>query len=239
VTDAVRGGNALVTGGASGIGAATARRLAADGWTVTVADVQDDLGRAVAAELGGTFRHLDVSDPGAWPGVLDGVTLVHLNAGVTTGERDFAAVGDEQYRRILSVNVDGVVFGAREAARAMAGTGGAIVATASIAGIWPFAPDPIYTMTKHAVVGLVRSLAAPLGERGITVNAVCPGLVETGLIPPEAAATLRDAGLRLMDPSQVAEAVVAASSSGRSGECWTVLPDRPPTVHTFADVDGL
>ena len=222
---------AFVTGGASGIGAATARRLAADGWTVTVADVQDELGTGVAGEIGGDHLHLDVADPTAWDGLLAGVELVHLNAGVVTGAPTLAELTDEQYRRIMGVNVDGVVFGLREAFRSMP-DGAAVVATASVAGLLGFPPDPIYTATKHAVVGLVR--AAAVGR--LLVNAVCPGIVETPLVGPEATAMLKDIGYQFIDPAQVADAVVAAATSGRSGECWTVLPGRENEPFRFAEV---
>ena len=222
---------AFVTGGASGIGAATARRLAAEGWTVTVADVQDDLGAGVAEEVGGDYLHLDVADAAAWDGLLDGVELVHLNAGVVTGAPSLAELTDEQYRRIVGVNVDGVVFGLREALRSMP-DGAAVVATASVAGLMPFALDPIYTLTKHAVVGLVR--AAAFGR--LRINAVCPGIVETPLVGAEAMEMLRHAGYQFIDPAQVADAVLAAATSGRSGECWTVLPGRENEPFAFAEV---
>jgi NAD(P)-dependent dehydrogenase (short-subunit alcohol dehydrogenase family) len=222
---------AFVTGGASGIGAAVCRRLAADGWDVTVADVQDDLGKEVAAETGGQFVHLDVTDAAAWDGVLAGVDLVHLNAGVTTGQAELAEVTDEQYRRVLGVNVDGVFHGAREAFRSMP-DGAAVVATASVAGIWGFDRDPVYTLSKHAVVGLVRALT---GGR-LRVNAVCPGIVETPLVGPEALEMLKAMEFPLIDPAEVAAAVVAAATSGRSGECWTVLAGRQPAPFPFAEV---
>jgi len=230
-------GRAFVTGGASGIGAATARLLAREGYDVTVGDLQDDRGGRVAGEIGGRYVHFDVADPASWTGALDGVDLVHLNAGVTTGERELAQVTDEQYRRLMSINLDGVVLGAREAARAMAGRGGAIVATASVAGLLGFAPDPVYTAAKHAVVGLVRALGPALEPDGITVNAVCPGIVETGLVPPPVADRLRDAGFPLLAPEAVAAAVYAAATSGRTGECWTVLAGVEPKPFDFAEVD--
>lgn len=224
-------GRALVTGGASGIGAAVCRRLAADGWAVTVADVQDDLGKDVAAAVGGEFLHLDVRDPGAWDGVLAGVDLVHLNAGVTTGQADLAQVTDEEYRRVVGVNVDGVFLGLREAFRSMP-DGASVVATASIAGVWGFEGDPIYTLTKHAVVGLVRAA----GGGRLRVNAVCPGIVETPLVGAEAMELLKAMDFPLIDPSEVAAAVLAAATSGRSGECWTVLAGQEPAPFRFAEV---
>lgn len=224
-------GRALVTGGASGIGAAVVRRLAADGYDVTVADVQDDLGKEVAGEVGGGFLHLDVTDPAAWDGVLAGTDLVHLNAGVITGQGDLAQLTDEQYRRVVGVNVDGVVFGLREATRSMA-DGAAVVVTASIAGVWGFAGDPVYTLTKHAVVGLVRALA----DGRLRVNAVCPGIVETPMLGVDSAEMLRAAGFPIIQPDEVAAAVVAAASSDRSGQCWTVLAGRAPEPFVFGEV---
>ena len=229
-------GRAFVTGGASGIGAATARLLAREGYDVTVGDLQDDLGGRVAGEIGGRYVHFDVADPASWPGALEGVELVHLNAGVTTGERDLASVTDEQYRRLMSINLDGVVLGAREAARAMAGRGGAIVATASVAGLLGFSGDPVYTAAKHAVVGLVRALGPALDPEGITINAVCPAIVETGLVPADVVVRLREAGVEVLAAEDVARTVYAAATSGRTGECWTVLAGVEPEPFGFAEV---
>jgi NAD(P)-dependent dehydrogenase (short-subunit alcohol dehydrogenase family) len=234
---------ALVTGGASGIGAATVRRLAEEGCRVVIADLQADLGKEIADEVNGRFVELDVSDPTAWPALADSIAategaldIVYLNAGVTTGEGDFKAVTDAQYRRIMGANVDGVVFGARAAASAMAGRGGSIVATASVAGLIGFAPDPIYTATKHAVVGLVRALAPTLAAERITINGICPGLVDTPLVGVEAKAAIEQLGLSFMPPSQIAQGVVDAITSGRTGELWTCLPNRPAEPFTFGEL---
>lgn len=222
---------ALVTGAASGIGAATARRLAAEGATVTVADIADDAGEKVAADIGGTYQHLDVTDAAAWATVLDAVVaahgrvdLVHLNAGVHTAVSDITTMPDEQYRLLMSVNIDGVFFGMRAALRAMRAQqppGGAIVATASLAGLIAYPIDPVYDLTKHAVVGLVRSVAPVAGD-GITVNCVNPGVVDTPMLPAEGRALLQQAGFPTIDPADVADAVVRAATSGRSGEAWVV-----------------
>ena len=91
-----------------------------------------------------------------------------MNAGVTTQQPVFADSTDEQYFRILNINVNGVVFGVREAIRAMTPGGGSILATASLAGLVAYAGDPIYALTKHAVVGLVRGLGLQLRDSGIT-----------------------------------------------------------------------
>ena len=163
---------ALVTGGASGIGAGTARRLAERGDHVMVADVDESGGRAVADSIGGTFVGLDVGDPAAWSAVADEhgpFDVAVLNAGVSTGEGlaegELPVVGlrDDAYRRIMSINVDGVVFGTRAVLPAMLERGaGDVVVTASLAGLVPIASDPVYGLTKHAVVGFVRSMAMAL-----------------------------------------------------------------------------
>jgi NAD(P)-dependent dehydrogenase (short-subunit alcohol dehydrogenase family) len=187
---ALSGKVAVVTGGGSGIGLATATRLAGAGASVAVVDLDGGSAERVAADLGGLGVQADVGRSEAWPGIVEAVTarfggidLAHLNAGVTTGESDVAAITDEIYRRAVGVNVDGVFFGVRALVPALAERGGgAIVATASLAGLIGFSPDPVYCLTKHAVVGLVRSLVPQLAEHGITINAVCPSIVDTPLI---------------------------------------------------------
>jgi NAD(P)-dependent dehydrogenase (short-subunit alcohol dehydrogenase family) len=244
MTESLAGKVALVTGGASGIGAATAQRLADEGCRVVVADVQTELGEKHAADIGGRFITLDVGDAVAWAAAVDdvvategGLDIAYLNAGVVTGEGDLTKLTDEQYARILGVNINGVLFGARAVSRAMAGSGGgSIVATASVAGLIGFSPDPIYTMTKHAVVGLIRALGMNLAVYKITANAICPGVVDTPLVG-EARTLLEGMGYPLIPPSQIADAVVTAVQSGRTGECWVCLPNKPAEVHVFADVD--
>ena len=115
----------------------------------------------------------DVSDPDVRGRQSSAVDLACLNAGVVTGERLIARVSDEQYRRIVGVNVDGVVFGVRRLARVM--HEGSIVVTASLAGLTAMENDPLYALTKHALVGFVRSVAPQLAERGIRLNMVNPG----------------------------------------------------------------
>ncbi len=157
---------ALVTGGASGIGRATVARFAAAGMRVCVVDLDAAGAAEVAEEHGGTSFRADVGESDAvdaafahCAAVLGGIDVAFLNAGIAIGVADLDALTDEVYRRIMRVNVDGVVFGMRAAVRAMREHGGAIVATASLAGLIPFPPDPVYDLTKHAVVGFVRSAA--------------------------------------------------------------------------------
>ncbi|HZS13595.1 MAG TPA: SDR family oxidoreductase [Candidatus Dormibacteraeota bacterium] len=235
------GAVALVTGGASGIGLATVRRLKAEGARVAAVDLAEPKGD----DPSDLHVVADAGDPAAWPGVVQRVEqrlgplrIAYLNAGVVTHEKDVTAMSDEQYRRVMHVNVDGVFFGVREVARAMqAHGGGQIVATASLAGIVPFDHDPVYTASKHAVVGLVRSLAAQLGEKGIHIAAVCPGIVETPLIGNDAQ-VLRDAGFPMLRAEDVADAVLLALRERRPGACYAIQPGRDPIDYQFRGVPG-
>jgi NAD(P)-dependent dehydrogenase (short-subunit alcohol dehydrogenase family) len=237
---------ALVTGAASGIGRATAERLAAEGARVGVVDVTDDAGRAVAHSLGGVFHRADVGEPSevdaAFATVereLGGVDIAFLNAGIAIGHPQIETLPDELYRLIMRVNVDGVVYGARAAIRAMERRGGgAIVATSSLAGLIPFPPDPVYDLTKHAVVGFIRSLAPSLQPKGITANTVNPGMTDTKIMGEDARKMLREADFPIMSPSQIADAVFRIVTGGRTGECWVCQPGREPEPYRFHDVPG-
>ena len=209
---------ALVTGGVSGIGAAIVDLLRSEGADVQALDVAEGF---------------DVSDPHAWE-TVGAVQLACLNAGVTTGEQDVSRLSNDAYRRILGANLDGVVFGVRRLAEVM-GPGSAIVATASLAGLVPSPADPIYTLTKHAVIGFVRSVAPQLEERGIRINAVAPGFVETPLLN---SAPFTAAGFPLLQPETVAQAVLTAARSSETGQVWVVQPGREPLAFRFPNVPG-
>jgi NAD(P)-dependent dehydrogenase (short-subunit alcohol dehydrogenase family) len=196
-------------------------RLEREGAEVRVLDLQDGF---------------DVSDPSAWESV-GAVDLACLNAGVTTGSTDVRELTDEKYRRILGTNVDGVVLGVRRLSRVLE-HGSAIVVTASLAGLTSMPTDPIYAGTKHFLVGFVRSVAPQLGERGIRINAVCPGIVDTPILDEEGRARLLTAGFPLLAPEEVAEAVVAAAESSGTGEAWVVQPGREPEPYRFGGVPG-
>jgi NAD(P)-dependent dehydrogenase (short-subunit alcohol dehydrogenase family) len=203
---------ALVTGGEGGLGRAIRARLETEGYAVASLDLATGF---------------DVTDPAAWEGV-GAVDLACLNAGVLTGELDYAS-----YRRAVAVNVDGVVLGVlrlRDVMRA-----GSIVATASLAGLTGMPSDPVYSLTKHAVVGFVRSMAPQLEP--VRLNAVCPGLADTPMVDREREA-LEAAGFPLLRPEEVADAVWLAATSGRSGECWFVQPGRDPAPFRFPNLPG-
>lgn len=212
---------ALVTGAAGGIGKAITAKLRSEGFEVKELDL---------------VSGFDVSDPEAWEHV-GSVDLACLNAGIVTGSDDIATLTDEQYRRALGVNVDGVVFGVRRLDRVMP-KGSTIIVTASLAGLTAIADDPIYGLTKHAVVGFVRSVAPQLAERGIRIQAVCPGWANTALTTTEFRADLESRGFRLLSPEAVADGVWAAYKSDGTGEAWIVQPGREPLLYEFKGVPG-
>jgi NAD(P)-dependent dehydrogenase (short-subunit alcohol dehydrogenase family) len=116
--------------------------------------------------------------------------------------------------------------------------GDSIVVTASLAGLTAAEPDPIYTLTKHGVVGFVRSVAPQLAERGIRINMVNPGFVETPLLRDDELETFRAAGFPLLTPAEVADAVLAAAVDGEVGQAWVVQPGREPLKFRFPGVPG-
>jgi NAD(P)-dependent dehydrogenase (short-subunit alcohol dehydrogenase family) len=207
---------AVVTGSAGGIGRAIVAALEAEGTSVRGLDLLDGF---------------DVSDPLAWVDV-EPADLVCLNAGVlSAGEGSL-----DDYRRILGVNVDGVVFGVQALAPRMR-EGSAFVVTASLAGLIPMESDPLYVLTKHAVVGYARSMATVLEPRGIRINLVCPGIVRTPMTA-DAQERLDAAGFPLMEPAQIADAVLVAARSELTGQAWVCQPGREPTLFRFPNVPG-
>jgi NAD(P)-dependent dehydrogenase (short-subunit alcohol dehydrogenase family) len=242
----------IITGAGSGIGRSTARRLAVEGMQVCVVDVNAETAAAVADEVSGLPLAVDVSDRQALDdafarclAVFGRLDVAYLNAGVSLWPGDVADIDVDNYRRSIAVNVDHVVFGTGAAMRAIRRTpadGGprAIVATSSLAGIDPFLPNPIYTLTKHAVVGFVRALAPELAAEGIAAHAICPGLTDTAQLPRERKQTLEAAGAVVGDAACVADAVVAAITAPleASGSCWIVHPNEAPLSWKFAEVPG-
>jgi NAD(P)-dependent dehydrogenase (short-subunit alcohol dehydrogenase family) len=212
---------ALVTGSAGGIGSAIVRKLEREGLQVKGLDLVDGF---------------DVSDPEAWEHV-GSVDLACLNAGVLTGSNDIAHLTEAEYKRAIGVNVDGVVWGVRRLDRVMP-PGSTIVVTASLAGLVGIPDDPIYGLTKHAVVGFVRSVAPQLEARGIRIQAVCPGWADTGLLTSGFREELGSRGYRLLRPEDVADGVWAAYKSEGTGEAWIVQPGRDPLLYEFKGVPG-
>jgi NAD(P)-dependent dehydrogenase (short-subunit alcohol dehydrogenase family) len=177
-----------------------------------------------------------VGDPAAWE-LVGAVELACLNAGVTTGVSDLAAVTDEAYRRIRGANLDGVVFGVRRLATVME-PGSAIVVTASLAGLAPMPLDPLYTLTKHGVIGFVRSVAPQLAERGIRISAIAPGFADTPMVDGESRAAFEAAGFPLLAPADAAAAVLQAANDEEPGSVWVIQPGREPLRFRFPHVPG-
>lgn len=234
---------ALVTGGASGIGRAVVERAAHEGASVVVADIDEVAGPEVATASGGMFVRTDVSVRADLEvavsrtieqfGRLD---IAHLNAGVVTGESNVEQLTEQDYRRALGINLDGVVFGVMASVPAMGG-GASIVATASLAGLVPYPGDPIYGLTKHAVVGFVRAVAEQLEPRGITINAICPGFTDTPILK-DFVGDFRAAGFPLLEAREVAESFLQVVGSRRSGEVFVCQPGRICTPYEFRGVPG-
>jgi NAD(P)-dependent dehydrogenase (short-subunit alcohol dehydrogenase family) len=210
---------ALVTGGEGGLGRAMRSRLEREGYEVESLDL-----------VGG----FDVTDPAAWEQVGP-VDVACLNAGILTAEVEITKLRDDDYRRAVSVNVDGVVFGVRRLAQVM--EAGSIVTTASLAGLVGMPADAIYSLTKHAVVGFVRSVAPQIAP--IRINAICPGIADTAMLDQhDQRARFADAGFPLLQPDEVADAMWLAATSEGTGECWFVQPGREPAPFRFANVPG-
>ena len=236
---------ALVTGGSNGIGAAVAERLTTSGTKVVLADLDEATGDDLAIRIGATFVRCDVREPQDLTAAVEvaestygGLDLVHLNAGVTTGcglGEDFDL---ELYRRAMAINLDGVVFGVHAALPALLRRGGGqIVATASMAGIVAPPFDPVYVANKHAVVGLVRSLAVEYASQDIRVNALCPSFAETNIIEG-IRPFLEETHFPILEVSEVVDAFFRIIEAERTGECWYVVPGRESEPFKFRNAPG-
>ncbi len=225
----------LVTGGASGMGAASARRFAAAGATVVLLDRNADGAAAVAAEIGGPEPLVgDVSDSAFCGEAVEATVARHgridvlVNAAGTIHRADSLGTDDADWRRVMGVNVDGMFWLCRAALPHMIEAGrGAIVNFGSIWGGVGSAGSTAYCVSKGAVHQLTRALALDHVEQGIRVNAVAPGEVNTPMLASERAAppsaedlqALADATIpmkRLADPDEIAAVVVFLASDDAS-----------------------
>lgn len=237
----------LIVGGAIGIGAEVVRQVARTGTKVAICDINQQAGELLAEEVGGLFIYCDVTSNESVVGAVAvcvekfGVPdYVHINAGVITlaGDAPFQAFEDvplDVYRRVMSVNVDGVFHGLRTLVPLMREKGGGITVTASRAGIVATPFDPIYAASKAAVVQMVRSVAGGNAMTALRINTLCPGTVDTGMVPN----LVRQAGIPLMAPEVMAEEAVYMMKEGENGEVRVKLADRPSfTIGEFnADVE--
>ena len=204
-----------------------------------VADLQDP-------GDGGPSVVCDVTDPASCAAAVSdaeerfgAVDLVVLCAGVSTIRGSTPETMDlDAYRTMMGVNVDGVVFGIRAATPALRRAGGgSIVVLASLAGIAPSAHASLYTLTKSAVVGLVRALGPVLAEDGVAVSAVCPGFTDTTMVDP-----LRERfakhGYPFIPVGEVVDTVLRAADEAQGGECYIVQAGHPSDVYRFRGVPG-
>lgn len=228
ITTDLSGRVALVTGGAQGLGEATAQALAAAGATVAVADLQDERGAKVASALGPThgFFHLDVTDDASWEAAVAGVTdqlggldVVVNNAGLEVTDL-IVDLDAAQAKRMVEVNVIGTALGLKHAFRAMrpggaAGHGGVVVNIASVAATIAFPSISIYSASKSAIDRLTRVAAMESGRLGygVRVNCVYPGLVanEMGIGLANDVSRLGLFG----SPEEAVTAVIGLTPSGR------------------------
>jgi NAD(P)-dependent dehydrogenase (short-subunit alcohol dehydrogenase family) len=209
---------ALVTGGGSGIGRATCERLAAEGARVWVADLDQAAAERVAGSLpSATARRVDVSDAGQVDQLVqevieaDGCLDVLVNnAGITLGAPAWET-SPEQWARVLAVNLTGVFYGCRSALRHMIGRrDGAIVSTASDAGLVGWRGQSAYCASKSGIVGLTRAVAMDAAPYGVRVNCVCPAFTDTPLV---------DAWVQAQpDPAAAREEVASGQPVGRMGK---------------------
>jgi 3alpha(or 20beta)-hydroxysteroid dehydrogenase len=224
---------ALVTGAAQGIGEAIARKFAEHGATVVVADIQHERGQQVAGSIGRNagFQPLDVCDPESWSAAIETVVQQHGGLDVLVNNAGNGCGGPiehqdvAQHRAIVDLNLNGVWLGVRAAVPAMTERGGgSIVNISSIDGLAGIAGLSTYVATKFAVTGMTKALALELGDRGIRVNSVHPGIVDTtqdrGMAPAHMArlqrAIARQPIQRMARAEEIANAVLFFASDESS-----------------------
>jgi NAD(P)-dependent dehydrogenase (short-subunit alcohol dehydrogenase family) len=233
---------ALVTGGGSGIGAAVSMTIAANGGKVVVADVADEAGTATVAAIrdgGGTatFIHTDVTNPSDVAAMIEfavsefgRLDLAHNNAGIVHAPAALHELDIAVFQRLMRVNTESVFLCLQaEIDYFLAHGGGAIVNTASGAGIGAVPDLAAYIASKHAVVGLTRAAAVEYAGRGVRVNAVAPGTVETPMTAGMSSAQLAALNAtmplgRMAQPQEVANAVAFLLSDAASYINGAVLP---------------
>ncbi|XP_050241915.1 short chain aldehyde dehydrogenase 1-like [Quercus robur] len=194
ITKRLEGKVALITGGASGIGEATARLFVRHGAKVLIADVQDELGHSVCKDIGSEsifYMHCDVTNESDVEKAVDMVVskygkldIMFNNAGISgNGKAQILELKNEDFKRVLDINIFGAFLGAKHAARVMIpAKKGSILFTSSIASVMADDVSHAYVASKHAVVGMVKNLSVELGQYGIRVNCVSPFATPTRML---------------------------------------------------------
>ncbi|MGA3147641.1 MAG: SDR family oxidoreductase [Acidimicrobiales bacterium] len=233
---------AVVTGGASGIGRATAELFAAEGAKVVVADVDREQGEALAAGLGDSaaFKRTDVADADEVQALVDfavdtfgGLHVMFNNAGISSSFRRFLRDDLRDFERVMAVNLFGVITGTQRAARHMAEHGGgSIVNTSSIGGLTGGGPPIAYRTSKAAVVQFSRLVSTDLAEYNVRVNCIAPGHIPTGITSYDLGPTIElDQPLqRRGSPHDVAEAVLFLAGDRSAQITGIVVPVDGGTV---------
>ena len=234
LTQRLAGKVAVVTGGASGIGLASVRRLRAEGATIVVGDIDPASGKDVAAEVGGTFVPVDVADEAAVDALFDtaaatygSVDIAFNNAGISPPDDDLIEdTGLDAWQRVQDVNLKSVFLCCKAALRHMvARQQGSIINTASFVAVLGSATSQIsYTASKGGVLAMSRELGVQYARQGIRVNALCPGPVNTPLLkelfakdPERAARRLVHVPVgRFAEPEELAAAVAFLASDDAS-----------------------
>ncbi|MFN8088414.1 MAG: 3-oxoacyl-ACP reductase [Mycobacterium sp.] len=192
LTQRLAGRVAVITGGASGIGLASARRMRAEGASIVIGDIDPKTGADVAGELGGTFVQVDVSDEAAVDTLFDtaaatygSVDIAFNNAGISPPEDDLIETTElPAWQRVQDINLKSVYLCCRAALRYMVpAQRGSIINTASFVAVMGSATSQIsYTASKGGVLAMSRELGVQFARQGIRVNALCPGPVNTPLL---------------------------------------------------------
>jgi NAD(P)-dependent dehydrogenase (short-subunit alcohol dehydrogenase family) len=236
------GSVALITGGTGGFGRALAAKLRERDVTAVLADLDGERNRSVAEELGCPFVALDVTDRAANEAVVAQVEAEHgrldaayLNAGISAEKTDDALDLDE-FLHVVDVDLYGVVYGAAAARPALARAGGgAIVVTASLAGLTPMPTDPAYSVAKAGAVAFVRSMAPRLVHEGITISAICPGFADTAIIDRIRHA-FEAAQFPVIPAAEVADAMLMAWTSAEPGAAYVIQPGVGTVPYRFKGV---
>ncbi|MGH2926449.1 MAG: SDR family NAD(P)-dependent oxidoreductase [Solirubrobacterales bacterium] len=226
----LEGRRALVTGGASGIGAEVARRLSAEGAAVVIGDLNSDGARRVADEIGAEATPLDVTDPSSADAAVEahGPFQILVNNAGTDDFAFFTEMTPERWRRLVAINLEGVFACTHAVLPAMQDDGyGRIVNIASEAGRVGSKGSAVYSAAKGGVIAFTKAIARENGRYGINVNAIAPGPINTPLL--NAARTLGDVGERIIEtmrqatqvrrlgePEEVAAAVAFLASDDAS-----------------------
>jgi NAD(P)-dependent dehydrogenase (short-subunit alcohol dehydrogenase family) len=236
------GSVALITGGTGGFGRALTTKLRALDVTVVAADLDSERNREVAADLGAQFVALDVTDRAANEAVVAQIEAEHgrldaayLNAGISAAKSDDVLDLDE-FMRVVEIDLFGVVYGVQAVRPALKRAGGgAIVVTASLAGLSPMAGDPGYSVAKGGAIAFVRSMAPRLAAEETIISAICPGFADTAIID-RIRGEFEAANFPVLTADEVADAMLMAWTSAEPGAAYVIQPGVGTIPYKFKGV---